>query len=536
MRYPLEVPANLSSLVEGFDLANDASGMGATEYLAETAASGPEDLLPSRALPHDAAEEREQATALLPPAVPQRELLTKSEEQELGRILRESRLEMTAALSRVPAAFGVFARLMMQADAGERPTTDALFAPFDAYEPFTHDEGAPSRRGAKSPRRWTWRQVAHAARQLYHHWCKLVAATPDGIETRAARERLGSTMLRISPGVVALREAMYACVELDREVSTVEAERGAFHADILKARPQPSTHGIRTRDGGQPRASVASRRRADDAGKLHRIQTQAGVDLTTLRDSCRKAEAAHARYIEARDKMVSANLGLAYSMAHRLRGNGVSFDDLVQEALLGLMRAVEKYDYRMGYKFSTYAVQWIRQATTRAIADASRTIRVAAHVHDDIVRIKKLGRKLEQRHGRAASVQELSDEAQMPEWKVERARRLSHQPLSLDAPTPQVEDSPLSSVIEDTTLEDPRASVHDAKLAEKVASILEELPQREALIVRLRHGIGGTEVHTLEEIGRILNITRERTRQLEGRAFKRLRERMSGDFLQGTES
>ncbi len=457
-------------------------------------------------------------------------LLSREQEQRLGRDIRDSRLEMTAALSQIPAAFGTIATLMMAAETGERPSTDAFFAPFEgfhrvpgsAFDGRTHGEDDMN-----------WREVAHYVDRLYRDWRRLVASGADKEQISLARSRLTTTARRVRPGFVALAEALRICSDLDRRVGAIESELNAFHADILTdylpcakaALPLDELSGLDT----PSLASVWQDRRE----RLQRIRSEAGVDLTTLRDSCERAAAAHQLFIQAREHMTNANLGLAYSMANRLRGHGVSFEDLVQEALIGLMRAAEKFDYRKGYKFSTYAVQWIRQALTRAIADSSRTIRVAAHVHDDIVRLRKFARALEQRQGKEPSFQELAQASGLPAWKVERALRNTHEPLSLDVPPAAVEDSPLSSMIADPTVEDPRATAHDAGLFNKIARVLDRLPPREALIVRLRFGIDRTDVHTLEEIGKLLGITRERTRQLEKRAFKELRKAIGVEYLQG---
>ncbi len=233
--------------------------------------------------------------------------------------------------------------------------------------------------------------------------------------------------------------------------------------------------------------------------------------------------------------MINANLRLAYFMAHRVKGNGLAFEDLVQEAMIGLMRAVDKFDYRKGYKFSTYAVQWIRQTTTRSIAESSRTIRVAAHAHDDIVRLKRIARELEQRLGRDPSTQELADASGFSEAKIEHYSSVARAPMSLDYPAPDVEDSPLSAIIVDPAGQDPGVATHDERLAQSVDALLDTLPAREAFIMRLRFGIGGTQAHTLEEVGRMLGITRERTRQLEARAFEQLRETVRPEWLEGLE-
>lgn len=429
-------------------------------------------------------------------------LLSREEEENLGRNIQDSRVQMTDNLARIPVAVDTFIELITQAHARERPITDALFSPFESFLELSQAEAD----GGKM----NWRQVAQLGEQLREAWRLAHTANANSRDRDVLRTRLARFARGIHPGWVALREALRRCEALDERVAEVEAEHRAFHADIL--------------DGG-PRTGAR--------GTLFRIQTEAGVDLTTLRESRCAAAAAYARYTSARDRMVNANLRLAYYMAHRLRGNNLPFDDLVQEAIIGLMRAVDKFDYRMGYKFSTYAVQWIRQTTTRAIADSSRTIRVAAHVHDDIVRLRRLTRELEQKLGRAPSGAELAKSSGTPEAKVQQYLRLARQSVSLDTPPADVEDSPLSSIIPDAKVEDPQVSTHDALLAESVATILDALPEREAFILRLRHGVGGTEAHTLEEIGRMLGITRERTRQLEARAISRLRESLAPEMLRG---
>lgn len=439
------------------------------------------------------------------------ELLSREEEEALGRAIHESRERLTSSLSRVPAAFGVFVRLMTEADAGEKPITDALFAPFEAFKAFREADSARESANVEADsERKDWRRSAQAASQLYDEWLFLAGSETDSRTLDTARARLAKIASGLQPGFVALGEALRLCQKLDNRVGLIEQRLGMFHADVL-----------------DQNAPVEQRR------ALLRIQAEAGVNLTTLRECNRNAASAHAAYLKARDTMVNANLRLAYYMAHRLRGNGLSFDDLVQEAILGLMRAVDKFDYRLGYKFSTYAVQWIRQSTTRAIADDSRTIRVASHMHDEIVRLRKIARGLEQRLGTDPSMAQVAEVAGLAESKVAQVFRFASKPVSLDAPPAEVEDSPLSSIIADTMVEDPHASTHDDMLARKVAAILDTLPAREALIMRLRFGVGGREGRTLEEIGRMLGITRERTRQLESRAFGRLRETVDPDLLQG---
>ncbi len=453
---------------------------------------------------HREADPFEHEADLYGPALRSVPLLTREEEEALGRTIRESRLRMTECLAQVPAAAGVFVDFLIEADARERPITDALFAPFESFDGVSGKDAGNDSTG--------WRDAVESASRLYGEWRASNAASRRSPDSEALRKRLADLMRRIEPGMVALREALHVCKALDERVSDIETERRAFHADILE------------RDG------EAQAREA-----LLRIRHEAGVDLTTLRECGRAAASAHARYASARDRMINANLRLAYFMAHRVKGNGLAFEDLVQEAMIGLMRAVDKFDYRKGYKFSTYAVQWIRQTTTRSIAESSRTIRVAAHAHDDIVRLKRIARELEQRLGRDPSTQELADASGFSEAKIEHYSSVARAPMSLDYPAPDVEDSPLSAIIVDPAGQDPGVATHDERLAQSVDALLDTLPAREAFIMRLRFGIGGTQAHTLEEVGRMLGITRERTRQLEARAFEQLRETVRPEWLEGLE-
>jgi RNA polymerase primary sigma factor len=427
-------------------------------------------------------------------------LLSREEEEDLGQIIQESRVQMTELLAEVPAAVATIIDMISQAHARKRPITDALFAPFGRFSGLSQTEAFDET--------MNWRHVAQLGDQLLGDWRLVNGAAADPYEREKVCARLKSFARSVQPGWVALREGLRTCEALDGRVAELEDERGTFYADTLDPDSRKAVH-----------------------GRLLRIGGEAGVELTVLREIRRAAASAYARYTSARDRMVNANIGLTYSISHRLQGNNLSFDDLVQEAIIGLMRAVDKYDYRMGFKFSTYAVQWIRQATTRAIADSSRTIRVATHVHDEVVRLRRLTRELEQSLGRDPSDADLAKVSSTPESKIQQYLRASRHPVSFITPLTESQDSSRSWFIADAGLEDPYASTHDARLTASVASILGELPERDAFILRLRHGIGGTESHTLEEIGRMLGITRERTRQLEARAVKQLRETLRPEIL-----
>lgn len=225
----------------------------------------------------------------------------------------------------------------------------------------------------------------------------------------------------------------------------------------------------------------------------------------------------------AREHLIKANTRLVVSIAKRYIGRGVALLDLIQEGNLGLIKAVEKYDYHRGFRFSTYATWWIRQTISRAIADQSRTIRIPVHMTDRIRQLYKTSREMEQKLGRQPTLEELAEATGQPVKKVQWVMKVSWQPLSLESPVGDEEDSELGYFIEDEVSPTPMQSAYQSLLKDKLEEVLSTLSPREARILRLRYGLDDGTSYTLEEVGRKFGLTRERIRQIEGRALRQLR-------------
>jgi RNA polymerase primary sigma factor len=257
--------------------------------------------------------------------------------------------------------------------------------------------------------------------------------------------------------------------------------------------------------------------------KLRAIQDTCGLSIAGIKDINRRISIGEAKARRAKKEMVEANLRLVISIAKKYTNRGLQFLDLIQEGNIGLMKAVDKFEYRRGYKFSTYATWWIRQAITRSIADQARTIRIPVHMIETINKLNRISRQMLQEMGRDPTPEELAKRMEMPEDKVRKVMKIAKEPISMETPIGDDEDSHLGDFIEDTNdLSPPDAATFEG-LREATEMVLESLTAREAKVLRMRFGIGMNTDHTLEEVGKQFDVTRERIRQIEAKALRKLR-------------
>ena len=265
--------------------------------------------------------------------------------------------------------------------------------------------------------------------------------------------------------------------------------------------------------------------------KLSKVEAASGLTIAFIKDINRRLTIGEAMARRAKKEMVEANLRLVISIAKKYTNRGLQFLDLIQEGNIGLMKAVDKFEYRRGYKFSTYATWWIRQAITRSIADQARTIRIPVHMIETINKLNRISRQMLQEMGREPTPEELAERMEMPEDKIRKVLKIAKEPISMETPIGEDEDASIGDLIEDTTIALPVDEATKHNLTESTRDVLGSLTAREAKVLRMRFGIDMNTDHTLEEVGKQFDVTRERIRQIEAKALRKLRHPTRSDHL-----
>ena len=343
---------------------------------------------------------------------------------------------------------------------------------------------------------------------------------------------------KFDPLVAIVRETLSIIRLSERQITSMVVRQARMpRADFIKSFPGNETNENWTEEickQGHPCAEKLKDHEIEikrAQRRLGRISEKNGLSITQVKDINRRMSIGEAKARRAKKEMVEANLRLVISIAKKYTNRGLQFLDLIQEGNIGLMKAVDKFEYRRGYKFSTYATWWIRQAITRSIADQARTIRIPVHMIETINKLNRISRQMLQEVGREPTPEELGERMEMPEDKIRKVLKIAKEPISMETPIGDDDDSHLGDFIEDINILSPVDLATNDSLTDATRDVLNGLTMREAKVLRMRFGIDMNTDHTLEEVGKQFDVTRERIRQIEAKALRKLRHPSRSDHL-----
>ena len=383
------------------------------------------------------------------------------------------------------------------------------------------------------------RELFATAKQALEEYGRGSPQAEEAYAKMADRFMLLKLNNRMSDNVMAIMHDVYDDVrKQERQIMRLVIRRGKMpRAEFRKTFPSNETNvdWLTDRLKGNPKFADSLAKVVDDVVVLQRRikdhENRLGMQISEMKEVARRMAIGEAKARRAKKEMVEANLRLVISIAKKYTNRGLQFLDLIQEGNIGLMKAVDKFEYRRGYKFSTYATWWIRQAITRSIADQARTIRIPVHMIETINKINRVSRQLLQEMGREPTPEELGERLEMDEGKVRKVLKIAKEPISMETPIGDDEDSHLGDFIEDQTISSPVEDATSAGLQEATRDVLSNLTEREAKVLRMRFGIDMPTDHTLEEVGKQFDVTRERIRQIEAKALRKLRHPSRSEHL-----
>ncbi len=486
------------------------------------------------------------------------ELLTREGEIEIAKRIEEGTQQMLAALADYPGTARSIIATWDEIQAGNARLTDLMsgfqdpdrpdhsVAPSadDSVDRETKEDEEDNAAAAASV---DLEAVSEHIEEMRTRYDKVISALDkaarqrtrpkSGVRAQAPRKELAGKLLELQlvPGFVdQCIGDLRAHVEEIREQEKIILQAATRRANMSRKTFIESFQGRETDPKWLEEHIAAdahySKKLANQAETIHaaqerliEIENATHLPIAEVKETNRQLSIGEAKARRAKKEMVEANLRLVISIAKKYTNRGLQFLDLIQEGNIGLMKAVDKFEYRRGYKFSTYATWWIRQAITRSIADQARTIRIPVHMIETINKLNRISRQMLQEMGREPTPEELAERMEMPEDKVRKVLKIAKEPISMETPIGDDEDSHLGDFIEDQSVQSPVDAATTEGLSETTEGVLASLTPREAKVLRMRFGIGMNTDHTLEEVGKQFDVTRERIRQIEAKALRKLR-------------
>jgi len=490
------------------------------------------------------------------------ELLTRQGEIKIAKRIEEGMKQMHCALASYPATIGILLTEYEKVEREERKITDILsgtgFALLDEEDVEDHllanpastpndtkDDDEEENNEPVGPDMELVKEHFALIRSLNE---KLLSAEEDSYDTDSCKKlrlEMADAFMKLKRThklndrlVIALRSLIERIRMHEKIILTACVEKARMpRKEFITSFPYNETDltwlDLHIEKGES--YSEVLKEHADEIRKAQRklvaIGAECRMSISGIKDINRKMSIGEAKARRAKKEMVEANLRLVISIAKKYTNRGLQFLDLIQEGNIGLMKAVDKFEYRRGYKFSTYATWWIRQAITRSIADQARTIRIPVHMIETINKLNRVSRQLLQEKGREATPEELAEKMEMPEDKVRKVLKIAKEPISMETPIGDDEDSHLGDFIEDQNIQSPAETANTTGLKSATRNILEGLTARESKVLRMRFGIDMNTDHTLEEVGKQFDVTRERIRQIEAKALRKLRHPTRSEML-----